>query len=581
LGLTPISAAAAASPTAITITVTETLGLLDGPFCDLAAGVAEGQYAFWLGSAISRDIVADLKGVVTKIVRYLRDHTDFTNAACPYIAALRKALDLAQLSPIETHGFDPASPFATWDATLVRVIQDRLVGKYSKLLDIRVEGKDPDFLLWEVADVPTTYASTALRPVCEHLCIAILGIEGVLQQAATGNWDGLIEKAVDELVGPSAPVLQVCVIADDFVQPTKRLRLLKFHGCAVRAQACPAIYRGLLVSRQGQIEDWAKEPSFAVMRQQMVSLATVQRTLMIGLSAQDTNIRDVFRDGKATMQWPWPSHPPAYVFAEETVGDEQRVILGSVYRKAYDVDPQAVVDAAHLRAFAKPLLVALVLNVLERKLRALIERAPGLSPPDQHALKAGLRTLRTRLAAVADGDRTAYIRAFVAESARALRMLRGVFDGAGAYEPLGTQIVSQIVADPNNATSGLPGFAAALGVLGLGEADGDWLVGRADPAAAGTGTVTVTPTGGSTQRFFLVANQEAALKLHVEGTVGDREPDAVVVYSTTPETRSRRSPRRLWRTGAHATRRLGVGALMQEAADLAEFRRRFREEAIL
>jgi hypothetical protein len=563
------------------ITVAQTQELLDGPFRELAAGVAEGQYAFWLGSGISRDIVDDLKEVVKKVVRYLRDHSDFTDAACRYTAALRKTLDLAQLSPLEINSFDLTAQFTAWDPILVKIIQDRLVGKYSKLLDIRVEGKDPDFLLWEIIDVSTTYANPTLTPLCEHLCIAILGIEGVLRQAPTANWDGLIEKAVDELAGPGAPVLQVCVVDNDFVQPAKRLRLLKFHGCAVRAQADPATYRTLLVGRQGQIEDWAKEPAFAVMRQQMVSLATVHRTLMIGLSAQDTNIRDVFRDGKAMMQWPWPSHPPAYVFAEETVGDEQRVILGSVYRQAYDTDPQAVADAARLRAFAKPLLVALVLDILERKLRALVEQAPGLSGADRQALAAGLRTLRSRLAAAADGDRTAYVRAFVTETARALRTLRGVSGGAGAYEPLGTQIVSQIAADPNNSTSGLPGFAAALSMLGLGEADGDWTVSSVDPATAETGTVSVTPTGGSKQRFFFVANQEVALNLHVEGAVRDDEPDAVVVYSTRPETRARRSPRRSWRTGRHTTRRLGIQALMQDAVDLAEFRRRFREEAVL
>jgi hypothetical protein len=366
-----------ALPTAATITVAQTLALFDGRFTELAAGVAEGQYAFWLGSGISRDVVGDLREVVKKLLRYLREHADFSVADCPFAKALHKALALAQLSELEKVHFDPQTKFEDWDDALVRTLQDRLPGKYSRLLDIRLRGKDPDFLLWEVVNVPAVYANPALTPCCEHLCIGLLAIEGVVSEAPTANWDGLIEKAVDELAGPNSPILRVCVIAEDFVQPARRMRLLKFHGCAVRARDNPGAYRQMLVGRQRDIEDWAKTEAFRVMHQQMVALATVQHTLVIGLSAQDTNIRDVFREGKAAMAWPWPSHPPAYVFAEELVGDDQRVILASVYRDTYDAHPDGVTEASQIRAFAKPLLVAIVLDVLRRKLAALAGCAPA------------------------------------------------------------------------------------------------------------------------------------------------------------------------------------------------------------
>lgn len=514
--LAPV-AATSGTPTAATITVAQTLALLDGQFSELAIGAAEGQYAFWLGSGISRDAVEDLKEVVKKVLRYLREHADFAAADCPFAEALGKALALAQLSEIERAHFDPKAKFEDWDDAMVKTLQDRLTGKYSRLLDIRVKGKDPDFLLWEVVNVPAVYANPALTPSCEHLCIGILGIEGVVSEAPTANWDGLIEKGVDELAGPGTPILRVCVIADDFVQPLRRMRLLKFHGCAVRARDNPGAYRQMLVGRQGDIEDWANAEAFTVMRQQMVSLATVRHTLMIGLSAQDTNIRDVFRDGKAAMAWLWPSHPPAYVFAEDVVGDDQRIILGSVYRDAYD----------------------------------------------------------------ADGDRTVYVRALVAETARALRILRGTSGGPGAYEALSTHIVSQIPADPNNGTSGLPELATALGLLGLGEARADWTVGRADPSTPANGSLTVTPAGGTAQRVFFVANQEADLALHMSGAVGDNDPDAVIIFSTSPGRRARRSPRRSWRTADAATRRVGIRTLLGEALDVAELSRRFREEAVL
>jgi hypothetical protein len=505
-----------APPSAGTITVAQTLALLDGPFVELAEGVAEGQYALWLGSGISRDVVGDLKDVVTKVLRYLREHADFATPGCAFVEALGRALGLAQLSALEKAHFDPQAKFEDWSDELLEILQHRLVGKYSRLLDVRVKGKDPNFLLWEVVDVPAVYANPTLTPRCEHLCVGILAIEGVVSQAPTANWDGLIEKGVDELAGPGAPVLRVCVVAEDFVEPARRMRLLKFHGCAVRARDNPDKYGNLLVGRQGHIEDWAKEEAFKVMRQQMVSLATVQHTLMIGLSAQDTNIRDVFRDGKAAMAWPWPSHPPAYVFAEDAVGDDQRVILSSVYRDAYDADPDGVTAASQIRAFAKPLLVALILSVLYRKLSSLADcaPAPNLTPADRAALADGLRTLRDRVAAGADGDRTAFVRALVAVATRGLRTLRGAAGGPGAYEPLGTHIVSQIPADPNNLTSGLPELAAALGLLGLGESDAQWTVDRTDPSALANGSLKVTKAS------------EAALQLFTSGAVGDNEPDA-------------------------------------------------------
>lgn len=279
------------------------------------------------------------------------------------------------------------------------------------------------------------------------------------------------------------------------------------------------------------------------------------------------------------MLWTFPSNPPAYVFAEDKVGDDQKLILDAVYRDAFESDPQAVVQASQIRAFAAPLLLALVLHVLTSKLSELARHAPGssLGTADLSQIKAGLQRLRDRAAATADGDRTAYIGAAVDETARILRMFRGVA-GAGRYEAIGSTILSQISADPHNATSGLPEFATALGLLGLGEADGYWTVSRADPVAPESGAATVT-NGKGPQRVFFVANQEAALKL--DGVISDSEPDAVVVCSTRVTPRRVRSPHRSLPGGTTPTRWVGVRALLEEAPNLAELRRRFREEAVL
>ena len=143
--------------------------------------------------------------------------------------------------------------------------------------------------------------------------------------------------------------------------------------------------------------------------------------------------------------------------------------------------------------------------------------------------------------------------------------------------------MDQIAGDPSLATSGLPELAVALGVLGVGEAEGKWTIARADPGQPTSGALQVTPTGGTVaQRLFFVANTEAALQLKAADIVRDDEPDVVIVYSTAPAPRQPRSSRSaLGRTGARATREVGIRSLLRDSNSLAELKMRFREEAVL
>lgn len=573
------------TPTAASISVVGTLALLDGPFAELAEGLARRQYGLWLGSGISRDRVDDLQSVIERVLKYLRDNADFGDPRCTYVRALNEALEFAQLSDADRIGFDPSQPFTDWKP--LPTIIARLRNCYARLLDIRLDGRPPDYLLWDVVDVPTTFADPDLEPDCEHLCVAILVIEGALADIASANWDELIETAVAQLTHGTADILRVCVRPDDFREPPLRARLLKFHGCAVRACDDPVTYRPMLVGRESQIVNWPRDPRTAIMRQQLVNLATTSRTLVVGLSAQDSNIKDVFVQGANTMAWSWPSHPPAYVFAEETLGQDQRTVLKCVYGDAYDAHRPAIEKYAQIHAFAKPLLTALVLELLCRKLVAYVHQAPApyMQVADFDALGAGLRTLRDRLAAAAEPDRLAFVRTFVVESARMLDLFREGRppNGAFRYRPLGIQPINMIAGLPDLMTSGLPELAAALGALGLGEASGDWTLGRADPREPTSGAVTVMPTGGKgAQKVFFVANVEAALQLYLAGVIRDDEPDAVIFYSTAPPSRLPRSPRAApGRTGAAVIREVGVRPLLSHAVTLADFQKRLREEAVL
>jgi hypothetical protein len=206
----------------------------------------------------------------------------------------------------------------------------------------------------------------------------------------------------------------------------------------------------MLIGRESQIVSWPHASSTAVMRQQLVSLATTSHTLVVGLSAQDSNIKDVFVQGAAAMNWAWPSRPPAYVFAEDELGQDQRTVLRCVYGAAYDAQPQAVENASQIRSFAKPLLTALVLEILHQKLAAFLHQAhaPRLSPADFDTLSDGLRALRNRLGEAAEPDRLDFVRKLVAHSSRSLDLFR---EGSHSidhhrYRPLGTQPVNLIAA---------------------------------------------------------------------------------------------------------------------------------------
>ena len=82
--------------------------------------------------------------------------------------------------------------------------------KYSRVLDIRIAGTDADFILWEAIDIRQAFEHPA-PPAAEHLCIAVLILEGAVQAIASANWDGFIEAAVERLSNGVPGVMQVVV----------------------------------------------------------------------------------------------------------------------------------------------------------------------------------------------------------------------------------------------------------------------------------------------------------------------------------------------------------------------------------
>jgi hypothetical protein len=209
-----------AAITATDISVRETLLLFDGEFRSFADGVVSGNCVFGFGSGISRNRVDDLPRLIVRVLEQLRQRSNFASPSCPFRKALEEALALASLNDDEKRGLDLAQPVQNW--TVLPTIIARTLPLYSDLLGIVVQNEEPDYLLWEAIDVCSTYADPSLVPDSEHLCIAILSMEGVIPDMASANWDGLIESACFELAAGSVPILRVCVRDDDLRQPSLR-----------------------------------------------------------------------------------------------------------------------------------------------------------------------------------------------------------------------------------------------------------------------------------------------------------------------------------------------------------------------
>jgi hypothetical protein len=242
-------------------TVAEVLECFDDEFAEVAAAFARGEYLLWLGSGISRGVVPDVPTLLRRILEFLQTSIDVSNPGCPFRVALAEVLDAAGAAAAAV---DLTTEVSSW-ANLSEII-DRLGSQYSHVLDVRVDGESADYLVWSVLDVPSTYGAPDLEPDVEHLCVAILMLEGVVQSAPTTNWDGLVEKAMERLSGGSDSVLKVVVRADDFRAPDRRAELVKFHGCAVRAAQDPDEYRKRLIARISQISGWTEKSENEMMK---------------------------------------------------------------------------------------------------------------------------------------------------------------------------------------------------------------------------------------------------------------------------------------------------------------------------
>jgi hypothetical protein len=286
------------------ISVRDVLVNLETEFSSIAAAIANGEFAFWLGSGISGQ-APSLGGLMERAVEFIRQKATSPPTAIAFTAALERVLSLArQDADALRNQFDQS--FDAWPQK--KAIVDELWNQYSELLDIRIANEADDFILWDAIDIRSAFADPS-PPAAEHLCIGVLIMEGAVRSIASGNWDGFIEASVARLSKGVPGVLQVVVDPDDLREPQAQAKLLKFHGCIVYADRDPGTFRKYLTGSRTQITDWRNNQDFQAMVNAMIALAANQKTFVIGLSFQDANLQGLFSDARRLHAWPWPCKP--------------------------------------------------------------------------------------------------------------------------------------------------------------------------------------------------------------------------------------------------------------------------------
>lgn len=571
------------APPATAISVRDTLELLDNTFPAFAQGIANGRYAFWLGSGISLGVVPGLWGVVGKVIEFLRANRNPADATCKFDSALREALQMAGLNAVHVSALDLTIPFDTWPTPISEPIVSALLRNYAKLLAIRVGAEPFDYLVWDVVKVTETYAAVSLQPDVEHLCLAALSLEGVATEMVSANWDPLVERAVALLTNGNAALAPTVVAKPDEVQlPRNRTRILKFHGCAAKAAANEAEYRPWLVARHAQISGWCgkliNQPLFTA----LVALINEKPTFMLGLSAQDGNIQHVFQTAANQIAWDITAAPPGYVFSENELGLDQKSLLENVYGdQITPANYDAVCHAARIQAFAKPLLTALLLDVLARKLVALLGMMPGPLPVhERQHLVDGIGRLRNDLGSAATTS-AAFVVGVLERWARASQLLRAgeVTEPNVKYVPISADAIPSMAGNADQATLGLRESAVALGLLGAGVTLGDWTL-HAEPAVTGAGVVAVTSNrpGATKTKVYLTANAYFAMLLVRDGELDDSEAPILIQAKPLMPSMSRSPVGPFGRTGVPTTREIGIASLMDTCLTFDELYTNFRRE---
>ena len=241
---------------------------------------------------------------------------------------------------------------------------------------------------------------------------------------------------------------------------------------------------------------------------------------------------------------------------------------------------QQIFDGSRVQAYAKPLLVALVLHVLCTKVQTLIDLTVGpLSLPERKPLRDGVIAIRNSLAVCVEPDALEFINVLVDQCGRAMQMVRsGTLGGAsGRYQQVSVDSIVKMPGNPDLLASGLGETAIAAGILGAGVKRGEWTIKKPASNNASAGTIRIETPLGIT-KVFLTAAPHTALKLRQEGHVTEAD-GPIVIQGLNLVPAMPRSPRGApGRTGRVGVREVSIASLLQASGSFDDLFQLFREE---
>ena len=497
----------------------------------LAEDVRRARRGFWIGSGISCKQVPGLEELIGRVLNFLHQHSSSGDDASDHREALLSILD-AYL-PGEKAKFE-----ADETGWVVPDDLQTLVTNYSEFLETEVGANAGDYLLWVAMDVRETYGSPDRNPGLDHHLLALLILEGLVPELASGNWDGLIEKAVGQR-SYQGPVLHVCMTSDDEREGLQPPHLYKFHGCAVRARQSEA-FRPYLVASKSQISGWSQESRFASIRGQLANMARGRRALFLGLSMQDYNLLNAFGEVTKEVPWEWDESAPAFVFAVTNLGVSQQTMLKTSYKDAYDEHRDKIRALASLGMHATPILAALLVDSVHAKYSALIDRAAvnvlNLSPEVREALEVGLCCIEADILSYVGDDYEALVRIFDNGLASVLRLFFGVKTSGLSYLSVRRGPISQIESGVEVLQDRTPVLASLLALLGLGRAESLWSLVVDSSTSPSQGVLLVSATGGNDRGRGIVIVRDAASadEIFESAVWSGEQKDALTVLHASP-----------------------------------------------
>lgn len=575
------------STTAYNISVRRVLELLDSDFERFAENFADGKFNLWVGSGISRNRHMMLRDIIERITTFLIEKSQPGIDSDRHSQALSSAFKLAGVDQSELEEINQPTDFKTWPKRSEFI--DGLVQKYDEFLSIEVSQEESDYLLWTGADVAQEFSDPSKAPDVEHLLIAALILEGAIREVYSANWDDLIERAFQD-ISQNGKELRTCVTGQDLKDLGSLPMLAKVHGCAAKAKESPETYRSLLISRQSQIDQWKNKPTTQAIRNKMMSSAQSGRTLVLGLSLQDHNLRGVQGDAASSGAWDWEAGNPAIVFSEEGLSSGQQASLENIYPKDYTAKNRDEIKKNSIfKAYAKAFLIGLLLEEYRKKMfRFLNCLQPKISEAQMKELQNGVTYVRNLVADQDPGEEANEARLeFTQSILSSMSRSRSIFDFGEApkdgqtYLPLSQGTTSDILPTAEIEKSGLIYATAALGMIGSGLKDAGWTAAlhedtcislkRNDPSAT-------QPTD-----VFLAANELASFEIEQNFSLND-DTDAIllVCQPRTRHARLSRSPTgKFDRNPNQLLRKLYVSELIEDSDDTSKLLDAFRMEALI